>query len=111
MTIPQLQALKKADNCRLVGVADISCDIGGSLEFLQQDSQIERPFFLYNPETNTTQDSLDGDGVMMLGVDILPSELPREASNHFGELLTPFVPALATSNGELPFDQQQVSRN
>jgi len=107
MTVEQLQNLKKADNCRLVGVADISCDIGGSLEFLQRDSQIEDPFFLYNPETNTTSEGLDGDGVMMLGVDILPSELPREASHHFGELLTPFVPALSASDGTLPFDAQQ----
>jgi alpha-aminoadipic semialdehyde synthase len=33
----------------------------------------------------------------MMGVDILPSELPREASTYFGDLLLPYVPALATA--------------
>ena len=32
-------------------------------------------------------DGLDGNGLLMMGVDILPSELPKEASQHFGELL------------------------
>lgn len=37
----------------------------------------------------------------MLGVDILPSELPREASAHFGRLLLPFVSELATTEGDV----------
>ena len=42
----------------------------------------------------------------MMGVDILPSELPREASQHFGAQLLPFVEALASSDGSLPFQDQ-----
>ena len=34
-------------------------------------------------------------GILVLGVDILPSELPREASEHFSKLLTPMIEALA----------------
>ncbi len=48
------------------------------MEFLTRDSQIEDPFFMYNPVTGKTTDGVDGDGIFMLGVDILPSELPRE---------------------------------
>jgi len=45
---------------------------------------------------------------MMMGVDILPSELPREASMHFGTQLLPFVEALATDDGSLPFGDQTL---
>jgi alpha-aminoadipic semialdehyde synthase len=31
----------------------------------------------------------------MLGVDILPAELPREATHHFGDALFPFLDRLA----------------
>eukprot|EP00658_Telonema_sp_P-2_P023046 TRINITY_DN1922_c0_g2_i2.p1 TRINITY_DN1922_c0_g2~~TRINITY_DN1922_c0_g2_i2.p1 ORF type:complete len:604 (-),score=184.90 TRINITY_DN1922_c0_g2_i2:138-1949(-) len=106
LTIEQLRELETTDRSRLIGVADISCDIGGSLEFLTRDSSIEDPFFLYDPVTGKTSDGVDGPGIFMLGVDILPSELPREASHHFGQLLTPFVPALATSDGQLGFSEQ-----
>lgn len=36
---------------------------------------------------------------MMLGVDILPSELPRDASEHFGRALLPLLPPLLTYPG------------
>ena len=49
-----------------------------------------------------SEKGLDGSGVLMMGVDILPSELPREASEHFGDALLPFVEALATPGAPLP---------
>ena len=39
---------------------------------------------------------------MMMGVDILPAELPREASAHFGDALLPFVRQLTAPTDELP---------
>lgn len=32
--------------------------------------------------------------------------MPKEASNHFGERLRPFLKAVACSNPELPFEEQ-----
>lgn len=40
-------------------------------------------------------DDMDGPGPFNLGVDILPTELAREATKHFGDALFPFVGALA----------------
>jgi hypothetical protein len=40
-------------------------------------------------------DDMDGPGLFILGVDILPTELAREATKHFGDALFPFVGALA----------------
>lgn len=42
--------------------------------------------------------------ILFHSVDHLPAEMPKEASNHFGEQLMPFVKAVANSNSELPFD-------
>jgi len=36
----------------------------------------------------------------MLGVDILPAELPREATHHFGDALFPFLDRLAAPAGQ-----------
>jgi hypothetical protein len=38
-------------------------------------------------------------------VDILPSELPREASIDFSGVLSEFVPAIAKADYSLPFEQ------
>lgn len=103
---------------RLQMVADVSCDIGGSIEFLTKSTHIEDPFFRYDfdvDESTSNEDGstegcvfsdMDGDGIIMCGVDILPSELPRESSKHFGDLLYHMVPTLATSDGSVPFSEQ-----
>lgn len=43
LTSMQLQDLIKK-GCPLIGIADITCDIGGSLEFVQQSTSIDSPF-------------------------------------------------------------------
>ncbi|RHY35266.1 hypothetical protein DYB32_000236 [Aphanomyces invadans] len=45
---------------KLQGVADISCDLGGSVEFLDRSTTIEDPFFLYDIKSRTSKSSLEG---------------------------------------------------
>jgi alpha-aminoadipic semialdehyde synthase len=78
-----------------LGASDITCDIQGSLEFLTHSTQIDNPFFVYDPETGHTSPNLEAPGVLMQAVDNLPSELPREATNHFSSKLLPFVESLS----------------
>ncbi|MCL7023391.1 hypothetical protein MKW94_007171 [Papaver nudicaule] len=96
LSIEQLQELKK-NGCPLVGVADITCDIGGSLEFVNQTTQIERPFFMYNPLFNSYHNDLDGEGVICLAVDNLPAEFAKESTEHFGDILWKYVGHLAST--------------
>ena len=107
ITKDQLREQYMEQNIRkMIAVADISCDIEGSVEFLTKSTHIEQPFFLYDPQNDESRDSLEGNGVLMCGVDILPSELPSESSMHFGDAMIDFVMPLATSDGTLSFEDQ-----
>lgn len=107
LTKSQIQKLWQNNQRKLLAVGDITCDVGGSVEFLTKATEIEAPFFLYDAANNETRDKLDGEGICMLGVDILPSELPREASKHFGDLLLPYVQLLCASDATIPFQEQK----
>ena len=75
-------------HCRLRFVADISCDVHGSIEFLERTTTIDKPFFQYDPFMETeVADTVNDMGITILGVDILPTELPVESSQHFGNKL------------------------
>ena len=102
----QMKALSTAENCKLIAVADVSCDVRGSIEFLEKTSTIERPFYRVDVATNRVDDSLDGPGILMMGVDILPSELPREASQHFGDLLCSMIQPLLHAHARCPLEEQ-----
>lgn len=44
--------------------------------------------------------------ILFHSVDHLPAEMPKEASNHFGSKLKPFIKAVAYSNPDLAFADQ-----
>ncbi|CAM8945341.1 unnamed protein product [Rhodiola kirilowii] len=103
LSISQLQDLTRT-GCRLVGISDISCDIGGSIEFVNKTTSIDSPFFRYDPVDSSYHDDMEGNGVICSAVDILPTEFAKEASQHFGDILSQFVDNLASIKdiGELP---------
>ena len=76
-------------------VSDISCDISGSIEFLERSTSIDKPCYQYDPIAgHESCDSIEDFGVTVFGVDILPSELPIESSHHFGTALETVLPDL-----------------
>eukprot|EP00899_Mesostigma_viride_P017439 jgi/Mesvir1/25697/Mv01893-RA.1 len=93
---PHQQEAFQRQQPRLMGVADISCDMSGSLEFVNRTTTIEKPFFRYNPVSDTYHEDMDGPGIFVLAVDILPSELAMEATKHFGDALMRFIVPMAT---------------
>ncbi|CAI9098422.1 OLC1v1035066C1 [Oldenlandia corymbosa var. corymbosa] len=93
LSTEQLKELKMK-GCPLVGICDITCDIGGSVEIVNKTTSIDFPFFRYNPLNNTSHDDLEGDGVICSAVDILPTEFAKEASQHFGDILSQFIGSL-----------------
>ncbi|GMJ07576.1 LYSINE-KETOGLUTARATE REDUCTASE/SACCHAROPINE DEHYDROGENASE, SACCHAROPINE DEHYDROGENASE [Hibiscus trionum] len=97
LSTKQIQDLKKK-GCPLVGISDITCDIGGSIEFVNQTTSIDSPFFRYDPSTDSYHNDMDGNGIICSAVDILPTEFAKEASQHFGDILSQFVGSLAATS-------------
>ncbi|RZC91557.1 hypothetical protein C5167_027620 [Papaver somniferum] len=67
-------------------------------------NQIERPFFRYDPVSNSYHKDLEGKGVICLAIDILPTAFAKEYSEHFGDILSEFIGNLASAKdvSELP---------
>ena len=78
-------------------IADITCDVDGSVPINMGASSIAIPVYGIDKHTlNKTQPYQNTDEVVdVMAVDNLPNELPRDASFHFGQHLKKFVlPAL-----------------
>ncbi len=73
-------------------IGDISVDVNGAIEFTEKTTSPDSPVFVYNPSTDTIKDGYEGDGIVVMAVDNLPCELPKESSQSFSETLIRFVP-------------------
>jgi saccharopine dehydrogenase (NAD+, L-lysine-forming) len=105
VTKEYLQQLYGAGDPRLRVIGDISCDIEGAIECTVDSTEADEPVFVYNPFTGEATEGYEGEGPVVMAVDILPSELPREASIDFSGVLGAFVPAIAQADYSVPFEQ------
>ncbi|KAJ1823329.1 hypothetical protein LPJ56_002998, partial [Coemansia sp. RSA 2599] len=97
-----IQSQRELKN-RMLAIADISCDIGGSIEFMSHASTIDSPFFYVDARDGLVEHKdIEKPGVQINSIDNLPTELPFEASKHFGDSLYPFAKALATGDLDHP---------
>jgi len=90
---------------RLQVIGDISCDVEGAIEVTVKSTEPDNPTFVYDPKTGQAQDGYKGRGPVIMAVDILPSELPRESSIDFSRVLQAYVPAIAKADFSVPFEQ------
>lgn len=72
-------------------VADISCDIDGPVASTIRASTIADPVYGYDPQTGTETDFRQEGAIAVMAVDNLPCELPKDASEGFGEMFTEYV--------------------
>jgi len=109
LTREDLQAAIASGKNKLMGVCDISADYEGSIGFTSRFTSIEEPFLLYNPTDGEFKEKIgdmSGEDILFHSVDHLPAEMPKEASNHFGSKLMPFVEAVVHSDFSKPFEEQ-----
>ena len=70
-------------------IADITCDIKGSIPSTLRSSTIDEPIYDYNPSEDVAELPLTDEGnITVMAVDNLPCELARDASESFGKELT-----------------------
>ena len=100
LTTSQMSKLRYNHPNSLLGIFDITCDIGGSVEFTRRSTSTESPFMVYDPFIDELSNTIDANnhGVLLLAVDALPAELPRESSEHFSNILSPFLAPIANSD-------------
>ena len=88
---------------RLRVIGDLGCDVEGAVECTLKCTEPADPVYVFDPKKNTISSGVDGNGPVVLAVDILPAELPREASEEFSSGLAHFIPALARADYSVPF--------
>jgi len=81
----------QANDCKIKVVADISCDVDGSIACTLRSSTIDEPFYGYLPSENKEVDIFHPAAIVVMAVDNLPCELPRDASEGFGEMFMEHV--------------------
>lgn len=77
-------------------IADITCDIDGSIPSTKKASTIADPIYDYDPTTDEVKPATSSEKfVTVMAVDNLPCELPRSASDEFGkDLIDKVLPIL-----------------
>lgn len=98
---------------RIRVIADITCDIDGSIPSTRRATTVLDPLYDYDPATNTTEAPFaHRDLITVMAIDNLPSELPRDASEAFGRALTDRVlPFLFTTDSEGVIERATVTRD
>jgi hypothetical protein len=80
---------------RIQVVADVSCDIAGPIACTIRPSKIGNGIYGYDPKTQTEVDFMQPGAIAVMAIDNLPCELPKDASEDFGnELLKHVLPCL-----------------
>lgn len=72
-------------------IADISCDVDGPVASTLRASTIADPFFGYDAQTESEVPFGTPNSIAMMSVDNLPCELPKDASEGFGEMFMEHV--------------------
>jgi len=68
-------------------ISDISCDVDGPIASTIRSSTIANPLYGYDPINNCEIDFMDPKAIGIQAVDNLPCELPKDASEDFGNEL------------------------
>jgi len=94
-------------------VADITCDIEGSIPSTKRPTTIADPIYDYNPSEDKEEPPLTGESnITVMAVDNLPCELPRDASNSFGrELIDNVLPHLLGDDSEEVIKRATITEN
>lgn len=93
---------------KLMVIGDVTCDPDGSIECTHTGTEIEDPVFVYDPITRKYNMGFKGNGVLIMAVDILPSELPRESSQTFSDALIGFMPQIVSADYNDSFEDLNI---
>lgn len=91
----------RSDDFRIRIIADISCDVDGPVASTIRSSTIADPFYGYDPKTESEVPVGTPGSIAVMAVDNLPCELPKDASEGFGEMfLDAVIPAFFNGDAD-----------
>lgn len=103
--------LKAPDN-KIKVIADISCDVAGPIASTLRASTIAEPFYGYHPYEGKEVDMNHPAAIVVMAVDNLPCELPRDASEGFGEMFMQYViPSFFNGDEDGILKRAQITHN
>jgi alanine dehydrogenase len=111
---PQIlsQKMLQANDCGIKIVADVSCDVNGPIACTLRASTIEEPLYGYLPIENKEVDVFHPAAIVVMAVDNLPCELPKDASEGFGEMFTQHViPAFFNNDADGILARAKMTEN
>ena len=93
-------------------IADITCDIPGSIPSTKRPSSIPEPLYDYDPETDGEKPAFSNEKhVTVMAVDNLPCELPRSASEEFGrDLIDRIMTPLLTKDTDRVVERATIAK-
>ncbi|MGJ8743563.1 NAD(P)-dependent oxidoreductase [Polaribacter sp.] len=102
----------KSTDFNIKFVADISCDVDGPVASTLRASTIADPIYGYNPQTESEVDYKDDNAIVVMAVDNLPCELPKDASEGFGEMfLQNVIPAFFNNDKDGVLQRAKMTEN
>jgi len=101
-----------ASDCKLKVIADISCDVKGPIACTLRASTIAEPIYGYFPLEDREVDVFHPAAVAVMAVDNLPCEIPKDASEGFGELFMEHViPAFFNGDKDGILERAKITEN
>jgi len=102
----------KQDDFNISLVADVSCDIDGPVASTIRPSTIADPFYGYHPKSEREIAFDDPEAITVMAVDNLPCELPKDASEGFGEMFLEHVmPAFFNNDKDQILERAKMTEN
>jgi len=102
----------QANDCKIKVVADISCDVAGPIACTVRSSTIAEPLYGYLPSENKEVDVFHPAAIVVMAVDNLPCELPKDASEGFGEMFSEHVlPAFFNGDKDGILKRAKITEN
>ncbi|MES2574347.1 MAG: NAD(P)-dependent oxidoreductase [Bacteroidota bacterium] len=106
------QEMLQANDSNIRVVADIACDANGSVASTLRSSTIAEPLYGYLPSENKEVDVFHPAAVIVMAVDNLPCELPKDSSEGFGEMFIEYViPAFFNGDKDGILERAQITKN
>ncbi|MHA7058285.1 NAD(P)-dependent oxidoreductase [Aquimarina sp. M1] len=102
----------KSADFKISVVADISCDIDGPVATTIRPSTIADPIYGYHPLKEEEVDYKDPEAVVVMAVDNLPCELPKDASEGFGDMfLQHVIPAFFNNDADGVLERARMTQH